>query len=89
MPTYPEVYKDIVLADRSSFHAHRFPGIVALQTEDPKLLPLINPFLLKTHCKFANALHQFYVEERIAEGWGPVVSPCEFSVTPQSLLTTC
>lgn len=74
MPIYSEKYEDIVLADRTSFSSHA----IDIETEDPKQVPLPSPFLLKTHCKFANALHHFNVEERIAEGWGPLQSPCKF-----------
>lgn len=83
MPTYPEKYEDIVLADRTSFKSHA----IDIETEDPKELPLPSPFLLKTHNKFANALHKFYVEERIAEGWGPLQSPCKYTVPPRSHTT--
>ncbi|KFX97169.1 hypothetical protein O988_04998 [Pseudogymnoascus sp. VKM F-3808] len=81
MPIYPEQYGDITLADRTFFSSHA----IALETNDPKQLPLPSPFLLKTHCKFANALHQFYVEERIAEGWGPLQSPSFFSRNTQRI----
>ncbi|KFY36097.1 hypothetical protein V494_05322 [Pseudogymnoascus sp. VKM F-4513 (FW-928)] len=84
MPIYPEKYGDIVLADRTLFNAHS----IALKTEDPKQIPLPSPFLLKTHNKFANALHQFYVEERIAEGWGSLQSPSFFSRSTQSIART-
>ncbi|OBT85929.1 hypothetical protein VE02_04776 [Pseudogymnoascus sp. 03VT05] len=84
MPIYPEKYEDIVLADRTSFKAHA----IDIETEDPKELPLPSPFLLKTHYKFANTLHRFYVEERIAEGWGPLESPSYYSRTTTRIART-
>ncbi|OBT62546.1 hypothetical protein VE03_07400 [Pseudogymnoascus sp. 23342-1-I1] len=82
----PEPYNHILLADRSSFYGPGSPYKITLQTEDPKQLPLPSAFLLKMHYKFANALHQFYVEERIADGWGPLQS--YFSRTTQLIART-
>lgn len=83
---YPEPYQDILLADRSSFQSHGSLYKISLETEDPKQLPLPSSFLLKTHFKFANALHQFYVEERIADGWGPLQSLCAFTAPLDCML---
>jgi hypothetical protein len=85
MPIYPEPYGDILLADGSPFDEENCFRNFVLQTEDPKELPLPSPFLLKTHYKLVNALHHFYVEERIAEGWPPLQSRCEFAIHPRSL----
>ncbi|OBT76075.1 hypothetical protein VF21_03517 [Pseudogymnoascus sp. 05NY08] len=84
----PEPYDHILLADRSSFYGPGSPYTIALQTEDPKQLPLPSPFLLKTHFKFANALHRFHVEERIADGWGPLKSQSYFSRSTQLIART-
>ncbi|KFY11324.1 hypothetical protein V491_07258 [Pseudogymnoascus sp. VKM F-3775] len=50
-----------------------------------KATPSPKPLSPRTHCKFANALHQFYVEDRIAEGWGPLQSPSFFSRNTQRI----
>ncbi|KFY23059.1 hypothetical protein V493_06131 [Pseudogymnoascus sp. VKM F-4281 (FW-2241)] len=84
----PEPYDHILLADRYSFYGPGSPYTITFQTEDPKQLPLPSPFLLKTHFKFATALHRFYVKERIAEGWAPLQSLSYFSRSTQLIART-
>ena len=84
-PLYPELYKGILLADGSCFSDERSSHKFVLQTEDPKRLPLPSPFLFKTHYKFANALHHFYVEEHISAGWPCLESRCELTIFRRKL----
>ncbi|QQK47077.1 Protein kinase-like domain [Penicillium digitatum] len=47
--------------------------------------PLPDPFLIRTHYRFAASLHLFHVEERIAEGW-PSPPLFQFNVATQKIL---
>lgn len=64
---WPEECTNLAFSDKSLFHGpvHMFD----IQTPDPTLYSLPSPVLLRVHFRFASALHLFFVEERISEGW--------------------
>ncbi|KAE8308125.1 hypothetical protein BDV41DRAFT_581712 [Aspergillus transmontanensis] len=39
-----------------------------METQDANI-PLLDPFLVRTHYRIAASLHLFHIEQRIAEGW--------------------
>ncbi|OJJ45997.1 hypothetical protein ASPZODRAFT_167030 [Penicilliopsis zonata CBS 506.65] len=63
---YPEKASGLFYADGTK--VGRTVGMFKMSTEDPTL-SLPSSFLIEVHYRFANALHLFSIEEKIALGW--------------------
>lgn len=64
---YPEEVSGLYLGDGGPLEGvlHFF----GLSTTDINRLCLPSNFLINVHFRFANALHLFYIEDKIAHGW--------------------
>lgn len=63
---YPDEISDVILGDGRKLKSYiRFK----LSTPNVKTLPTPSTFLFGVHRRFANALHLFYIEDKVARGW--------------------